>query len=213
MRQQVEVAFKSEQPYTSVHDEDLAISLRSSRLSEPRLLIWCRYMGYIPSTMSSMPGRMRLASTGSCRMRLTRPDWNMQGSVTDSCAITPRWKGAHSSRAIASKALAGTHRTNHIDIQQVVRQSRPGSMTTLDKLSPSLTRMIRIAGPSKVRGGIISQTKQISGWFLLFSGSIFPPANYPRSCCISTVLCYASGMLWPLTDHRETCSRAAMEAL
>ena len=39
------------------------------------------------------------------------------GSVTDSCAITPWRKGAHSSRAIARKALAETHRTNHIDIQ------------------------------------------------------------------------------------------------
>ena len=39
------------------------------------------------------------------------------GSVTDSCAITPWRKGAHSSRAIARKALAGTHRTNLIDIQ------------------------------------------------------------------------------------------------
>ena len=39
------------------------------------------------------------------------------GSVTDSCAMTPWRKGAHSSRAIARKALAGTHRTNHIDIQ------------------------------------------------------------------------------------------------
>jgi hypothetical protein len=39
------------------------------------------------------------------------------GSVTDSCAITPWRKGVHSSRAIAKKALAGIHRTNHIDIQ------------------------------------------------------------------------------------------------
>ena len=39
------------------------------------------------------------------------------GSVTDSCAITPWRKGAYASRAIARKALAETHRTNHIDIQ------------------------------------------------------------------------------------------------
>jgi hypothetical protein len=30
-----------------------------------------------------------------------------------------------------------------MDIQQVVKQSLPASMTTLDKLGPSLTRMIR----------------------------------------------------------------------
>jgi hypothetical protein len=59
--------------------------------------------------------------------------------------ITPWQKGAHSSRAIASKALAGTHRTNHIDIQQVVMQSRAASMTTLDRFSPSLTGRIRIS--------------------------------------------------------------------
>ena len=67
------------------------------------------------------------------------------GSVTDSCAMTPWRKGAHSSRAIASKALAGTHRTNYIAIQQVVKQSQPASMMTLDKLGPSLTGRIRIS--------------------------------------------------------------------
>ena len=67
------------------------------------------------------------------------------GSVTDSCAMTPWRKGVHSSRAIASKALAGAHRTNYIDIQQVVKQSQPASMMTLDKLSPSFTGRIRIS--------------------------------------------------------------------
>src|SRR5262252_2295549 len=38
------------------------------------------------------------------------------GSVPESCAMTPRRRGAHSNRAIARKALAETHRTNHIDI-------------------------------------------------------------------------------------------------
>src|SRR4030095_9106166 len=32
-----------------------------------------------------------------------------------------------------------------MDIQQVVKQSLPASMTTLDKLGPSFTRMIRIS--------------------------------------------------------------------
>jgi hypothetical protein len=32
-----------------------------------------------------------------------------------------------------------------MDIQQVVKQSLPASRTTLDKLGPSLTRMIRIS--------------------------------------------------------------------
>src|SRR5262249_15037035 len=41
----------------------------------------------------------------------------LNGSVTDSCAITPWRKGAHASRAIVRKALVGKHRTNHIDIQ------------------------------------------------------------------------------------------------
>src|SRR5438128_5794893 len=67
------------------------------------------------------------------------------GSVTDSCAMTPWRKGVHSSQAIASKALAGAHRTNYIDIQQVVKQSQPASMMTLDKLSPSFTGRIRIS--------------------------------------------------------------------
>src|SRR5205823_2022171 len=67
------------------------------------------------------------------------------GSVTDSCAMTPWRKGVHSSRAIASKALAGAHRTNYIDIQQVVKQSQPASMMTLDKLSPSFTGRIHIS--------------------------------------------------------------------
>ena len=39
----------------------------------------------------------------------------LDGSVTDSCALTPWWKGAHASRTIARKALVGTHRTNFID--------------------------------------------------------------------------------------------------
>jgi hypothetical protein len=39
------------------------------------------------------------------------------GSVTNSCALTPWWKGAYSSRAIAKKALVGIHRTDLIDIQ------------------------------------------------------------------------------------------------
>ena len=59
--------------------------------------------------------------------------------------MTPWRKGVHSSRAIASKALAGAHRTNYIDIQQVVKQSQPASMMTLDKLSPSFTGRIRIS--------------------------------------------------------------------
>src|SRR5438094_489444 len=42
---------------------------------------------------------------------------SVHGSVTDSCAITPWRKGAYASRAIARKALAETHRTNHIDMQ------------------------------------------------------------------------------------------------
>src|SRR4030095_17018434 len=69
----------------------------------------------------------------------------MKGSVTDSCAITPWRKGAHSSRAIARKALAGTHRTNHIDIQQLVMQSHPANMTTLDQFGLSLTGRIHIS--------------------------------------------------------------------
>ena len=73
------------------------------------------------------------------------PNAFRHGSVTDSCAMTPWRKGVHSSRAIASKALAGAHRTNYIDIQQVVKQSQPASMMTLDKLSPSFTGRIRIS--------------------------------------------------------------------
>ncbi len=68
-----------------------------------------------------------------------------QGSVTDSCAMTPWRQGPHVSRAIANKALPGTHRANYMDIQQVVKQSLSASMTTLDKLGPSFTRMIRIS--------------------------------------------------------------------
>ena len=173
MKQQVEVCLQSQQPYTSVHDEDLA-QYPSGRLDFPnRYFDPVQVHGLYTQYHEQYAWADEVGLDGIMPNEIHASYWNMQGSVTDSCAITPRWKGAHSSRAIASKALAGTHRTNHIDIQQVVRQSRPGSMTTLDKLSPSLTRMIRI----------------------------------------STVLCYASGMLWPLTDHRETCSRAAMEAL
>ena len=66
-------------------------------------------------------------------------------SVTDSCAIPPWRKGAHSSRAIARKALAGIPRTNPIDIQQVVMQSRAARMTTVDRLGPSLTGRICVS--------------------------------------------------------------------
>jgi len=59
--------------------------------------------------------------------------------------MTPWRKGAHACRAIARMVLAGTHRTSHIDIQKVVMQSRAASMTTLDKLDPSLTGQIRIS--------------------------------------------------------------------
>ena len=59
--------------------------------------------------------------------------------------MTPWQKGAQGSRDRASQALAWTHRTNHIDIQQVVKRSRATSMMTLDKLDPSLTGQIRIS--------------------------------------------------------------------
>jgi hypothetical protein len=59
--------------------------------------------------------------------------------------MTPWRKDAHASRAIARKALAGKHRTNYIDIQQVVKQSQPASIMTLDKLGPSFTGRIRIS--------------------------------------------------------------------
>ena len=67
------------------------------------------------------------------------------GSVTEACAMTPWWRGAHARRARARKTLAETHRTNHIDIQRVVKQSQPASMTTLGRLSPPLTVKIRIS--------------------------------------------------------------------
>src|SRR5712692_7259310 len=54
-------------------------------------------------------------------------------------------ESVHSSRAIASKALAGRYCTNHNYIQQLVVQSSPASMTTLGKLGLSLTGMIRIS--------------------------------------------------------------------
>ena len=54
-------------------------------------------------------------------------------------------QGAHGSRARASQALAGIHRTNYVAIQQVVKQSQPVSSTTFDKLGLSLTCLIRIS--------------------------------------------------------------------
>src|SRR6266436_3290844 len=87
-----------------------------------------------------------MASIGASWERgLSHKVRNYLGSVKDSCAMTPWRKGAHSSRAIASKALAGKHRTNYIDIQQVVKQSQPASMMTLDKLGPSFTGRICIS--------------------------------------------------------------------
>ena len=59
--------------------------------------------------------------------------------------MTPWRKGAQGSRARASQALAWTHRTNYVAIQQVVKQSQPVSRMTFDKLSLSLTLLIRIS--------------------------------------------------------------------
>src|SRR5262245_2478673 len=67
------------------------------------------------------------------------------GSVTETCAMIPWWRGAHANWAIARKALTGTHRTNDIDIQWVVKQSQPASMTTLGRISPPLTGKRRIS--------------------------------------------------------------------
>src|SRR5438093_10450818 len=96
---------------------------------------------------SRRSGLMEERKLDRCRVpaRTRCHQGNIWGSVTDSCAMTPWRKGVHSSRAIASKALAGAHRTNYIDIQQVVKQSQPASMMTLDKLSPSFTGRIRIS--------------------------------------------------------------------
>jgi len=92
-----------------------------------------------------------LAHNGVCvdRGGLAGGGWGSRrlpvGSVTDSCAITPWRKGAHASRAIARKARAGTPCTNYIALQEVVMQNRAASMTTLDKLDPSLMGRIRIS--------------------------------------------------------------------
>jgi hypothetical protein len=59
--------------------------------------------------------------------------------------MTPWRKGAQGSRDRASQALAWTHRTNYVAIQQVVKQSQPVSRMTFDKLSLSLTLLIRIS--------------------------------------------------------------------
>jgi len=67
------------------------------------------------------------------------------GSVTEACAMTPWRRGAHANRAIERKALAETRRTKHIDIQRVVKQTQPASMTTLGRLSPPLTGKRRIS--------------------------------------------------------------------
>src|SRR5262249_12438115 len=69
----------------------------------------------------------------------------VHGSVTDSCAMAPWRTGVHASQARVRKALAGTHYTNYVDMQQVVQQSYPGRMITLDSLGPSCIRMIRIS--------------------------------------------------------------------
>jgi hypothetical protein len=59
--------------------------------------------------------------------------------------MTPWRKGAQGSRDRASQALAWTHRTKYVAIQQVVKQSQPVSRMTFDKLSLSLTLLIRIS--------------------------------------------------------------------
>src|SRR4030095_12579482 len=46
--------------------------------------------------------------------------------------MTPWRKGAQGSRDRASQALAWTHRTNYVAIQQVVKQSQPVSRMTFD---------------------------------------------------------------------------------
>src|SRR5262249_3445916 len=53
------------------------------------------------------------------------------------------WGGRDYRRTLP--ALAGTHCTKYVDIQQVVKQSQPVSRTTVDKLGLLLTRMIRIS--------------------------------------------------------------------
>ncbi len=65
------------------------------------------------------------------------------GSVTDPCAIVLWRRGAHASRALASQAIAGIHRTHHIDVQQVVIQSRAVSMTALHRLALSWMGRLR----------------------------------------------------------------------
>jgi hypothetical protein len=59
--------------------------------------------------------------------------------------MTPWRTGAQGSRDRASQALAWTHRTNYVAIQRVVKQSQPVSRMTFDKLSLSLTLLIRIS--------------------------------------------------------------------
>jgi hypothetical protein len=100
-----------------------------------------------------------------------------EGSVTDSCAMTPWRQGAHASRALSRKALAGTHHTHHIAMQQVVMQSCAASMTPLDKLGPSLTGRRRISTvicyASILRriagGGQVPQNRPFLGWTDNFS--------------------------------------------
>ena len=67
------------------------------------------------------------------------------GSVTEAWAMPPWWRGAHAKRARARKALAETHRTNHIDMQRVVKQSHPASMTPLGRLRPPWTGKRRLS--------------------------------------------------------------------
>ena len=93
---------------------------------------------------TGLDGGLEAPLYGCAGITLLPGPWAV-GSVTDSCVMTPWRKGAHASRAIARKALAGKHRTNYIDIQQVVKQSQPASIMTLDKLGPSFTGRIRIS--------------------------------------------------------------------
>jgi hypothetical protein len=84
----------------------------------------CYTVRSMPSHRSTPPCNRPRMPDAECRLlSLSHVDGTGRttgrGSVTDSCAITPWRKGVHSSRAIAKKALAGIHRTNHIDIQSL----------------------------------------------------------------------------------------------
>ena len=52
----------------------------------------------------------------------------VEGSVTDSCAMTSVAERPSFLESYTGEVLPGTPRTNHIDIQQVAKQNRPPSL-------------------------------------------------------------------------------------